>query len=297
METHPNSQDAAEEGEMEATSAERHISRACMGPGMNVEDNPNDEELVNSDTFLHLTGTNIWEDFCMHPKGVTWPETWGHVNEPDRDSLEWDHVWEKAKDAWSGSNAIDNQERYHKLKHALSCTAGAPTPILFDKDSPIVDCLAKWHGNENHNIHEAWRKINGQAGKPSRWLDVDHGTCQPEEAQHRKKRKKRKTKGMSPFSIDTGTELLENGAGTLKGDQNRPRHKIWFSRNRRPEKNLSLKKITFSQEKIPNLPSINLMGLGSFNAGSNKAKHSKLGDGRKKSQMDKLDALFDDLVA
>ncbi|KAI3693490.1 hypothetical protein L1987_76433 [Smallanthus sonchifolius] len=293
---HLNTQHNAEEGETEVNSEKRDKTRTRMDPEMNGEGNSLVENLVNTEYTSQVTGKDVWVEFCMYPKGVKWPEDWCQSNAHDREDVEWNQVLDRAKEAWNGIIPIENHEGYQRLRHALSLQAGDPTPLFFGKYNQIVECLAKWLGRHKLTDHEAWRNIKAPAGRPSRWLDIERETCQPEEAHHRKK-KKRKSKGKNPFSNDTGNEFLDNGVSPTKGEDNRTRHKIWFSRNRRPEKNLSLKKITFSQEAIPNTAPINLMGLGNFHAGSDKSKHSQVGAGRKESHMSKLDALFEDLVA
>ncbi|KAI3703170.1 hypothetical protein L1987_73057 [Smallanthus sonchifolius] len=134
------------------------MTHACMDLGVNVEGKSPAEELVNSEDSIQLMGKNIWEEFCKCSRGVKWPETWCQLSEPDRENVEWDQALERAKEAWNGLTSIDNHEGYQQLRQALS--------------------------------HKA-----GPARNPSRWMDVEHETCQLEEAHHRKMRKKRKTKG------------------------------------------------------------------------------------------------------
>ncbi|KAI3792950.1 hypothetical protein L1987_35560 [Smallanthus sonchifolius] len=56
-------------------------------------------------------------------------------------------------------------------------------------------------------------------------------------------------------------------------------------------------KIQFSQEAIPVIASINLMGMGGFKTGHAKSKESNPKDNIKESHMNRMDNLFDDLVA
>ncbi|KAI3763418.1 hypothetical protein L1987_53877 [Smallanthus sonchifolius] len=297
VDTHLNIQNTVEEGETEVNFDKSDKTRSCLDTGMTVEGKSLNEELVNTAYNMHVTGQDEWEIFCMRPRGVKWPENWCQSSERDLENETWDQVLDRVNGAWNGINSMENSEGYQRLKQTLSHHAGDNIPIFFEKHNPIVECLAKWLGRHTLNDHDAWRKIKEPAGRPSRWLDIERETCQPEEALHRKKKKKSKSKGMNPFSKVSGNDLLENGVGTTKGEDNRTRHKIWFSRNRKPERNMSLKKITFSQEAIPNTASIHLMGLGNFHAGSDKSKHSQVEVGRKDSHMSKLDALFEDLVA
>ncbi|KAI3684036.1 hypothetical protein L1987_84558 [Smallanthus sonchifolius] len=131
------------------------------------------------------------------------------------------------------------------------------------------------------------------------YTDIIQQLTQQEEAIHRKKKKKQKSKGKNPFNNMHGKELEHdtNEGGTMHGDDTRKKHKIWFSRNRRPAKNLSVQKIIFSQEAIPANASLNLMGMGEFKIGHAKTKDSISKNNLKESHMSRMDNLFEDLMA
>ncbi|KAI3676205.1 hypothetical protein L1987_85806 [Smallanthus sonchifolius] len=137
---------------------------------------------------------------------------------------------------------------------------------LYDQ---VVEYLAKWEGCHKLLDHEAWRKVSKGAGQMHAWLDVERNAVQEEERVHLKRKKKNK-KGSGrrvSLSANAGTAQDMNGEGTFKTDR-RKIHKIWSSKNRKPEKNLSTKKVTFRKYFCPKVLDKQTLGFSEFQVGS-----------------------------
>ncbi|KAI3684042.1 hypothetical protein L1987_84565 [Smallanthus sonchifolius] len=217
----------------------------------------------------------------------------------DVDNKVWSTAVNCAKERWKKQDVEAGIGAYSSMIKQLSNQEGNDKACFFEKYNAIVECLAKWWGSHKLNDHEVWRKSKGATGLPSRWLDVDRDACYPEENNHRRKKKKRKSKGSNPFTNtkNKATEAEGMDMGDTIGEENRKKHKIWFSRNRRPSKNLALKKVTFSQEAIPMNASVHLMGLGEFKMGQTISKIKTQKEEPKKSHMSRLNSLFEELEA
>ncbi|KAI3800248.1 hypothetical protein L1987_28334 [Smallanthus sonchifolius] len=202
-----------------------------------------------------------------------------------------------AKEHWKRHDGDAGNGTSGSLIQQLSTTEGNDKVCFFEKHNLIVEYLAKWWGSHKLNDHEAWRKSYGTMRQKCCWIDMERNACYPEELYHRKKKKKRKIKGTNPFKKDKEKEIeLEGpGMGDTIGGEGRRKHKIWFSRNRRPSKNLFLKKVTFSQETIPMNAAVHLMCLGEFQVGQTKSKHPRSTEKTKKILMSKMDSLFEEL--
>ncbi|KAI3827120.1 hypothetical protein L1987_01184 [Smallanthus sonchifolius] len=119
-----------------------------------------------------------------------------------------------------------------------------------------------------------------------------------EEATHWKKKKKRKVKGKNPFKASKkGKGYQEDSAmGEEASIGNRRKIKIWSSKNRKPEKNLCLKKVSFNQELVPNKMAVPPLGFSEFQMGHERNKENGSNNRSKESMMNKMDSLFEELV-
>ncbi|KAI3786257.1 hypothetical protein L1987_45392 [Smallanthus sonchifolius] len=251
---------------------------------------------TNIDMFQR-TDENIWENFCMQPTSINWPIVWSNPSERNLDNVMWSHSVSRAsKDCLSQENNELGTGWKALFTHLLS-QLNQHALNFFDGNKTMLDCLEKWAGGLNTKDHEVWRKIKEPNGKRVRWLDGEPELCHPEEAIQRKKNKKQKKKGANPFLSQQGGGTTGKNEGDTNGEDIRKRHKIWFTRNRRHEKNKPPQPICFSQEIIPNRAPLNFLGLGKFHAGRVHTKDSQSKTKCRESHMSKLDPLFGDLVA
>ncbi|KAI3825963.1 hypothetical protein L1987_07744 [Smallanthus sonchifolius] len=131
----------------------------------------------------------------------------------------------------------------------------------------------EWESVDHSNWdHEVWRKATTAQGTKAVWLDVERNACQEEEAAQRNKKKKFKRSGGRGFTVQGNNTSIQDrdGSGVSKGKGDRTKHKIWTSRNRKPEKNLSTKKIHFRQEFTPREITSQNIGYTEFRMGHDK---------------------------
>ncbi|KAI3684035.1 hypothetical protein L1987_84557 [Smallanthus sonchifolius] len=299
MDSQGNIQLVDEEGETEVTSDQSDKHKAFVSNDIEVQGNSLQQSFDISLCSMQRSEIVEWEIICLRPMNIKWPEKWGPSTGQDVDNKVWSTTVNCAKERWKKQDVEAGIGAYSSMIKQLSNQEGNDKACFFEKYNAIVECLAKWWGSHKLNDHEVWRKSKGATGLPSRWLDVDRDACYPEENNHRRKKKKRKSKGSNPFTNtkNKATEAEGMDMGDTIGEENRKKHKIWFSRNRRPSKNLALKKVTFSQEAIPMNASVHLMGLGEFKMGQTISKIKTQKEEPKKSHMSRLNSLFEELEA
>ncbi|KAI3805714.1 hypothetical protein L1987_21597 [Smallanthus sonchifolius] len=115
-----------------------------------------------------------------------------------------------------------------------------------------------------------------------------------QESQQKKKQSKGNYLANNPKT--KGVNTHDSKMAELEGKSQRPRHKIWFSKNHRPDKNLSLKKVIFNQEIIPRKVAFAPLGFSGFEMGSNQNNNLPSNGKTVDSHMSKLDSLFEHLV-
>ncbi|KAI3711507.1 hypothetical protein L1987_70045 [Smallanthus sonchifolius] len=203
----------------------------------------------------------------MRPVGIEWPLNWGQSMDLDLENVAWFNVLKRTRERVKEQGNEEGLGSYQSIIQQLS---QSPRERLRDPQEEAQNGLML-----NVSFVSQKSLVTG------------------------KKKKKRKNKGKNPFKISNEKEgdCGGNGRGVINEEEARKRHKIWFSRNRRPEKNLSLKKVSFSQEAIPRNASINLMGLGEFKEGHVKTKGSQQKATPREGHMSRMDALFEDLMA
>ncbi|KAI3756897.1 hypothetical protein L1987_56723 [Smallanthus sonchifolius] len=249
-------------GENEVITKDISRVEVTTNLGDNVENSLN-RSLEDSLGDMQNDEPDAWVKLCMRPFGVKWPDPWCHPPNPDYDNNQW--------------NLAILRVQENRVQHEME--------VCPDHYTNIIKSLTQ--------------QVKTGMGTKACWLDVEHEKCNQEEASHRKKKKKQKRQGIHQFNNMHGkhpeSNTIEDGA--MHGNDTGKKHKIWFSRNRRPAKNILLQKIQFSQEAIPVTASINWMGMGGFKTGHAKSKESNPKDNIKESHMSRMDNLFDDLVA
>ncbi|KAI3677388.1 hypothetical protein L1987_87015 [Smallanthus sonchifolius] len=251
---------------------------------------------TNIDMFQR-TDENIWENFCMQPTSINWPIVWSNPSERNLDNVMWSQSVSRASKDCLSQEYNELGKGWKVLFTHLLSQLNQHALNFFDGNKTMLDCLEKWAGGLNTKDHEVWRKIKEHNGKRVRWIDGEPELCHPEEAIQRKKNKKTKKERGEPILISVGGGTTRKNEGDTNGEDIRKRHKIWFTRNRRHEKNKPPQPICFSQEIIPNRAPLNFLGLGKFHAGRVHTKDSQSKTKCRESHMSKLDPLFGDLVA
>ncbi|KAI3688429.1 hypothetical protein L1987_82142 [Smallanthus sonchifolius] len=251
---------------------------------------------TNIDMFQR-TDENIWENFCMQPTSINWPIVWSNPSDRNLDNVMWSQAVSRAsKECISPENNELGKGWKELFTHLLS-QVNQLALNFFDGNKTMLECFEKWAGGLNTEDQEVWRKIKEPSGKRVRWLDGELVVCHPEEVIQRKKNKKQKKKRANPFISQQGGGTTGKNEGDTNGEDISKRHKIWFTRNRRQEKNKPPQPICFSQEIIPNRAPLSFLGLGKFHAGRVHTKDSQSKTKCRESHMSKLDPLFGDLVA
>ncbi|KAI3809585.1 hypothetical protein L1987_19180 [Smallanthus sonchifolius] len=250
-----------EEMEVNSDQSEKH-KQFIANKGDTVEKSLH-RSFEESISDMQNDDKDVWDKLCIRPVGVKWPDPWCQPLAPDCANNLWSLALQRVKASW--------------MKQGTEVCSGLYTDI----------------------IRQLTQQVKAVMGNKACWLDVERENCHQEEAIQRKKKKKQKSKGKNPFNNMHGKEPEHgtNEGGTMHGDDTRKKHKIWFSRNRRPAKNLSLQKINFSQEAIPATASLNLMGIGEIKTGHAKSKDSIPKHNIKESHMIRMDNLFEDLMA
>ncbi|KAI3797114.1 hypothetical protein L1987_39806 [Smallanthus sonchifolius] len=298
MDSMGNNQIVAEDGEMEVTSEQPEKQRKMIDFNGVHEADPLIRSQDISSNDMQTEKKDKREKINMHGVNIQWQNLWSQSAAQENNKDTWSELLQHIKERGEDQEIEELPEGYTYIIQQLKQQVCIPSCCFFDKFHPLVECLAKWLGSYKLIDHEAWRKIVYASGHKARWLDVERENCHPEEATHRKKKKKQKWTGKNPFNnvYDKETDISSRQEGARIGAETRKKHKIWFFRNRRSIKNISLQKVTFSQEPIPMNASLNLMGVGEFKTGHAKAKDSLPSEGIKKSHMSRMDNLFEELM-
>ncbi|KAI3677372.1 hypothetical protein L1987_86998 [Smallanthus sonchifolius] len=133
----------------------------------------------------------------------------------------------------------------------------------------MVECLERWQKCHTIQDHEVRRKIASRDGKHKVWVDSDGSTRHEEEGPDGRIMKKHKGAKHCSKHNDHETEPNQrNRAYNSEEVTGRKKHKIWNSKNRKPEKNMPISSVHFQQSfkgtDINNQP----LGCSEFHMGS-----------------------------
>ncbi|KAI3696555.1 hypothetical protein L1987_79576 [Smallanthus sonchifolius] len=140
-----------------------------------------ENEVIAGDTSLHRSleestsdmqedGKDVWDELCMRSGGVKRPDPWGQPIAPDCDNNGWSLALQRAKVSWTAQGMEVCPEIYTDI------------------------------------IKHLTQQVSTVMGNKACWLDVERENCHQEEAMHRKKKKKQKSKGNNPFNNMQGKE-------------------------------------------------------------------------------------------
>ncbi|KAI3684049.1 hypothetical protein L1987_84572 [Smallanthus sonchifolius] len=188
--------------------------------------------------------SGAWENLMGNPRPIVWPDVWGDdctEKDPHDGNTRFEIIW-KAKGMEDDRPNI-NPSEIQKLVGAHSQNTKVN---FFGDNDPIVASLGKWMDS-----------LLGCKGdhkeKDSTSMDVVNIAEQSDDEEL--------------MALSQGDEDMTNGAKNLK------KYRIWSSKNRKPEKNLSLKKVAFNNASIP--PAQHLLGFSKFQLGYEKKPKSK----------------------
>ncbi|KAI3727420.1 hypothetical protein L1987_67234 [Smallanthus sonchifolius] len=186
-----------DEGEPEVTSDQSAKSKQFTSNDSRNEGKFNPVNIENSIFEMQVGGLREWEKLCLTPMHISWPKPWCLANP---DPIHWDDIMSSVRQSREMVPGDATGEPCRLRIQKSIEDVGAIQCNFFTDHVAVVDCLAKWLGSLNLNEHEARRKQDGNEKGRSVWLDMDRDACQEEEAIHRQKMKKRKTKGKNPFT-------------------------------------------------------------------------------------------------
>ncbi|KAI3754134.1 hypothetical protein L1987_53912 [Smallanthus sonchifolius] len=135
----------------------------------------------------------------------------------------------------------------------------------------MVESLERWRECHKIQDHEVRRKFTSRDGKHKIWVDIDGTTGQEEEGPHWRIMKKHKGKKHSSKHNDH--EKVSNQGNRAYNSEDvtgRKKHKIWSSKNRKPEKNMPTSRVHFQQSFNGTDNSNQPLGCSEFHMGSAK---------------------------
>ncbi|KAI3730208.1 hypothetical protein L1987_61377 [Smallanthus sonchifolius] len=284
----PDDLEATEEGEMEVCSGQNENSNQLVTAETMKSGSFTPTILANTNSKYQTGGVSEWDRMNKDQVVIRWPERWDSNIDVDLRS-KWDVTIHAVKNAWMEEFA-EGMSDLHQSSIFTKNTSLPGSDIQFFKQlDTMVDCLAKWEGSHKLSDREAWRKETGKRRVLPNWLDIERATCNPDEALHSKRKKKRKSKGRNPFK--------NQKIGLLGNNDTEPRRKIKVksSKTKNLLKSLSQEAVIFSNSG--DIPKVNPppMGFGAFRVGKDSIVAT--GSKPKVSHASKLDKLYEELVA
>ncbi|KAI3756895.1 hypothetical protein L1987_56721 [Smallanthus sonchifolius] len=253
------------------------------------EGNFNPVNIENSIFEMQVGGLREWEKLCLNPMHISWPKPWCLATS---DPIHWEDIMSSVRqnrmmvpgDATGEPCRLRIQKSIEDVG-AIQCN-------FFTDHDVVVDCLAKWLGSHNLNDHETRRKKAGNEKERSVWLDIDRDACQEEEAIHRQRMKKRKTKGKNPFT-SVSHQQTNQGLGAEQGQdtgQKRKFIRVRSTKGRKQDNKWVCDKVHFSQE-LPAMMSISPLGFNEFRVGKDMVKDAGETQSTWKSRKNRMDIL------
>ncbi|KAI3724759.1 hypothetical protein L1987_64524 [Smallanthus sonchifolius] len=200
-------------------------------------------------------GMNDWEKFVANPVQILWPEVWGELSNNEVSSNTWNDRSQNAKYLRKDVD-VDVLVSIHNLFN------------LIPAGNEIGICLNLFSGNERFvEEFKSWL----ESITPGKLLVGEEEKSDCEEGVGSIKRKKRSKKGGKKKHRKSAKNVI--GLEGIHQEErregaSRKKYKIWSSKNRKPEKNLSLKKVTFTS--VGTLAPVQLLGFGDFKVGHDK---------------------------
>ncbi|KAI3677382.1 hypothetical protein L1987_87008 [Smallanthus sonchifolius] len=224
-----------------------HITPVCMQP-------------LHGSTFI-----SAWEELVVQPFQIKWPEVWGTGTLPGEETA--------GDDTILNVRLVDEQDGDHESIRALcnlfrthlDNNAYVTVDSFFDDGNILLGKFQVWKDSLlQTRLEEVSDHATGlSTGKEGVGMNSD----QEEEIVHKKRKKKNRKGGgkKSKRRIDEGVRKEGQPMEGINEGMHRKNYKIWSSRNRKPEKNLPLKKHIFKEGSIPQPQQ--LLGYSEFQVG------------------------------
>ncbi|KAI3809581.1 hypothetical protein L1987_19176 [Smallanthus sonchifolius] len=234
-------------------------------------------EIATSDNIGVL---NDWIVFNAKPSEIMWKVSWDTVGDPECDSLIWNRIIQASKKAGITLNDEEHKQGYESVITLLRNNENNSPCNFFEQYPTIMNQLAKWIEILLTPEHAVGMKRKSAPTQGQTMVATENMEAQLDiGTNHQKKRKKRlKSHKAMQQKLDGGKEAAEEAENTnaTQAKQRRKKYKIWYSKNRKPEKNLSKRKFLFNSNialpKVITQP----LGLAGFQCGTSKVKETKV---------------------
>ncbi|KAI3756885.1 hypothetical protein L1987_56709 [Smallanthus sonchifolius] len=266
--------------EEEISSDQSNKSRSFTTGNVNSNDiNPMSMQNLQNENEVPDTiiVSDAWMVFNEKPTEINWTEKWSRTDDLDSENMSWNDLVLAIQRAGQEVNKEERMRSYESAVNLMRKDDHGNSCNFFEESMTMVESLAEWIGSlKVHDLVVGKKRKSISDQRPS-GLDNASGVCQKEkEISYQQKKKHKRDKGKKKKSDGIGATLQD--AETLNDTnvkQSRKKYKIWFSKNRKPEKNLSTRKVFFSSEvTLPKVVSQPL-GFSGFNSGTCKEKVDK----------------------
>ncbi|KAI3773241.1 hypothetical protein L1987_47765 [Smallanthus sonchifolius] len=187
----------------------------------------------------------------------------------------WNMLNAKASEARIEVNVEEYKQSYESAITLLRKDEIVYTCNFFEKSTILIESLVEWLGNLQDQERAAKRRYAHTQGPNGLMVASLEGQTSMDTTNHKKKKNKSSTE--KPRRSDgKGENVVEvEKPNDIPCKQKRKNYKIWSSKNRKPEKNLSHRRVFFSSQiALPKVISYPL-GLSRFHSGSSEKKANK----------------------
>ncbi|KAI3684048.1 hypothetical protein L1987_84571 [Smallanthus sonchifolius] len=273
FDSHCNNRAGMEGDDQEVNSDTSNKSNSVLENGEAGKCNFSCQQDLNT-TFDHNSDRGMlseWEALMLSPIRIDSHEPWSTTNDLDLHNLKWIEVLRTAINSWKD---LDDEPRVMILERTGIIGEDCLTSEainFFEENHNMVECLAKWWENQKLQDHGVRRKVSSSNGKQSVWLDKFGTEGKKEDGSHWRIMKKHKgEKHISKYNTHEEVPNQRDPASKSEDLNGRKKHKIWSSKNRKPEKNMPTSKVHFQQSFNGADISNQSLGCYTFNMGSDK---------------------------
>ncbi|KAI3811863.1 hypothetical protein L1987_21595 [Smallanthus sonchifolius] len=247
------------DAEEEVTSNQSSKSRSFTDGKADADDlNPLSKPLLThvDGTQDNLSCSNTWVSFNENPTRILWPEWLARKVNLDSENLAWSEVLMATREK-EGVVMSDGKEKSLVTTLDLTNWGEIDRPVnFFDGYGKLLDLLAKWMEGLMLKTLIARKKRKSDDRKGPCEAAKDKSTHHEDGIVYRKKKKRnKKHSDRTGKTSETDPKLQDPSyKNDAPGIPSRKKYKIWFSKNRKPEKNLSTMKVSFRSD--PSLPKV-----------------------------------------
>ncbi|KAI3756891.1 hypothetical protein L1987_56715 [Smallanthus sonchifolius] len=182
----------------------------------------------------------------------------------------------EARDRWKDQ---DDEPRDAILQRILLLdkTPFEDTGIsFFGTTNSMVECLAKWWERHSPSHHAVRRKYKSTNGNQSVWIDIEHSGDSNETGIQGGVKKKFRGAPLCPSrGAHTKAPHTYGSKHNIEDVNGRTIHKIWNSKNRKPEKNIPTSKLCFKQDFIGDDIRKQAVGIRDFHMGTTRKEKTR----------------------